>query len=783
MPTPPNDALLAPVRRVLLADTDRPAATQASEILRAHGVMLGAVADPSAIGPAMERFGPSAVILGESMGLAAIHAVRADPRWSGLPVISLFRTFSGPLLLEALRAGAHTALHGALAAQANLQSLLVLFDRAARFTPLQGLQVALRVAKADAVLELPHEPSRRRFIFVAGRPFPSDGVVLVDAEVDRLLFEHGALLRPATEEERAIATAPAAAAPTAAPAAPGRQPAAGGVEGPPEGNGEYEVVRTAEGLEWVRKGSHPASPPEPVRDNRPASNRTQMFQPVVLPPQAAAAPVPPPAQRTAPPPMQQQQQRPDWLAEQNAHPTELQFDLTDDELSGLELQVDGPMESRPIAGAGDFIDAGFSRAAGSTAAQPPPAPVATAPRGPTPPPMPTSASQPLYAPPPGSPASQKTVAPPRGNTNAGVSLTESGVIAATHQAQFPQAPPGQRGRALVVDDDPVLSRMVALVLARAGFEVTTAVDGLDGHAQAAVARPDVALVDLDMPRLDGWGLLSRLRADPRLFDVPVLFFSAHDDYLQGLSAIEAGARDYLRKGMRLEEIARRVVDAVAPRAQARERIAQGLGLNARIERIGPVWLLRELLSRQISGTLSIADGVRVVNIGLSRGTVVNAVALENNERLDGRTALLIAFGFQSGDLQFHPRSVPLSSTLAPVDAAQLDALAVEALRQAEGHRLRQLLGASSLEIDAAAARIHLAQVGEPGAEPMLLALAAGGSPAQAVVPGGDAAVQMLRDLHRRGIVRVPGERRPPPQRSNQAAPRPRSATVGIHTVR
>ncbi|MFC7541293.1 response regulator [Siccirubricoccus deserti] len=75
---------------------------------------------------------------------------------------------------------------------------------------------------------------------------------------------------------------------------------------------------------------------------------------------------------------------------------------------------------------------------------------------------------------------------------------------------------------LVVDDDPATRDLLARFLQREGFAVRCAADGAAGLAMARELRPTAVLLDVMMPRMDGWAVLSALKADPELAEVPVV---------------------------------------------------------------------------------------------------------------------------------------------------------------------------------------------------------------------------------------------------------------------
>lgn len=112
-----------------------------------------------------------------------------------------------------------------------------------------------------------------------------------------------------------------------------------------------------------------------------------------------------------------------------------------------------------------------------------------------------------------------------------------------------------RGRVLVIDDDGDVRALEVGLLERAGYEVNEASDGRDGLRAVFSDRPDLVLLDVTMPGLDGWGTLERIR---ELTDVPVLMVTARSDELEKVRGLKAGADDYLTKPFGRQELLARV---------------------------------------------------------------------------------------------------------------------------------------------------------------------------------------------------------------------------------
>ncbi|MBS2032369.1 MAG: diguanylate cyclase [Deltaproteobacteria bacterium] len=130
----------------------------------------------------------------------------------------------------------------------------------------------------------------------------------------------------------------------------------------------------------------------------------------------------------------------------------------------------------------------------------------------------------------------------------------------------------ERPRVLVVEDDRDV-REVTLELMRDRFEVICAEDGEDGVRLARTERPDVVLMDLFMPRLDGFAALEDLRRDPRTVETPVIFLSGSGDEQVKLRVLGLGAADYLVKPFSPRELLARVEKALEATRQRRAAAA------------------------------------------------------------------------------------------------------------------------------------------------------------------------------------------------------------------
>jgi two-component system KDP operon response regulator KdpE len=108
---------------------------------------------------------------------------------------------------------------------------------------------------------------------------------------------------------------------------------------------------------------------------------------------------------------------------------------------------------------------------------------------------------------------------------------------------------------LCIDDDAHLLKIVQLSLRGEGYQVFTAQDGAQGLREAFTTQPDLVLLDIMMPDMDGWEVLARLRA---ISDMPILMLTAKDDEADVVKGLNLGADDYVVKPFSREELTARI---------------------------------------------------------------------------------------------------------------------------------------------------------------------------------------------------------------------------------
>lgn len=121
-------------------------------------------------------------------------------------------------------------------------------------------------------------------------------------------------------------------------------------------------------------------------------------------------------------------------------------------------------------------------------------------------------------------------------------------------------------RILVVDDDPHISEIICFALAKAGFVTSVAKDGARALDRFAGTTPDLVILDIGMPEMDGLDVCRQIR---RTSDIPILFLSARDEEIDRVLGLEIGGDDYVTKPFSPRELVARV-KAILKRARPAE---------------------------------------------------------------------------------------------------------------------------------------------------------------------------------------------------------------------
>ncbi len=259
---------------------------------------------------------------------------------------------------------------------------------------------------------------------------------------------------------------------------------------------------------------------------------------------------------------------------------------------------------------------------------------------------------------------------------------------------------GVPARILVVDDHPANIQVVGGVLGKLGYEIVPASDGKTALRRIAVHLPDLILLDLIMPEMDGCEVCRQLQANPEWRDIPVIFLSAADDKDLIVRALESGGVDYVTKPFHHAELISRVRTQLALKT-ARDRLVQLAQDKDELLGILAHDLKNHLGGIELSARL-LRDRVRLAEAGNAQ-----ASQLAENIVRTGGNLLTFVKEFLANAAADHGVSV----TLSPQDFSGAAAAAAEQYREAAGQKeltleVRVLVGDSTVFADATA----LAQV-------------------------------------------------------------------------
>jgi DNA-binding response OmpR family regulator len=125
-----------------------------------------------------------------------------------------------------------------------------------------------------------------------------------------------------------------------------------------------------------------------------------------------------------------------------------------------------------------------------------------------------------------------------------------------------------RHKILVVEDDGDLAELLCFNLKQAGFATRIAGDGAEALKQARSHLPDLILLDLMLPELDGFAVCEILRRDPATASIPIVMLTAVSSQLARLAGLEAGANDFVTKPFSLRDLMARIQALMSPPKEA-----------------------------------------------------------------------------------------------------------------------------------------------------------------------------------------------------------------------
>jgi PAS domain S-box-containing protein len=151
-----------------------------------------------------------------------------------------------------------------------------------------------------------------------------------------------------------------------------------------------------------------------------------------------------------------------------------------------------------------------------------------------------------------------------------------------------------KGDILIIDDTPENLHLLTNLLTAQGYKVRSVTRGKTGLRGAQAAAPDLILLDINMPEMDGYEVCQQLKADPRTAEIPVIFISALEDALDKVRAFSVGGVDYITKPFQIAEVIARVEHHLTIRRLQQQLQAQNTQLQQEIcDREQVLWALQQ----------------------------------------------------------------------------------------------------------------------------------------------------------------------------------------------
>jgi two-component system sensor histidine kinase/response regulator len=164
-------------------------------------------------------------------------------------------------------------------------------------------------------------------------------------------------------------------------------------------------------------------------------------------------------------------------------------------------------------------------------------------------------------------------------------------------------PDDSRGNILIVDDTPDNLRLLSTMLTGQGYEVRSVINGTMALMGVRAEPPDLILLDINMPQMNGYEVCEQLKADEASRDIPVIFISALEDVLDKVKAFAVGGVDYIVKPFQIEEVLARIETHLTVRRLQQQLQTQNLQLQQKMVELQALNQLKEEFLHAISHDL------------------------------------------------------------------------------------------------------------------------------------------------------------------------------------
>src|SRR6266567_6838221 len=210
-----------------------------------------------------------------------------------------------------------------------------------------------------------------------------------------------------------------------------------------------------------------------------------------------------------------------------------------------------------------------------------------------------------------------------------------------HQESQKPAQTGEQPEStvLVIDDDENIIELIKLGLKYEGFQVESTSSGLDGLAASQRLNPDLIILDLMLPEIDGLEVARRLRENPTTRDIPILMLTAKDEVRDRVAGLKTGADDYLTKPFSFEELVARIHAIL--RRQRRSSVS--IPGNSALEREGQVLQFGDL--RLHMTTREVSRAGRHIELTVTEFNLLHLFMSHPRQVLDRQTILNKVWGY------------------------------------------------------------------------------------------------------------------------------------------
>ncbi|MBD1865376.1 hybrid sensor histidine kinase/response regulator [Trichocoleus sp. FACHB-46] len=236
-------------------------------------------------------------------------------------------------------------------------------------------------------------------------------------------------------------------------------------------------------------------------------------------------------------------------------------------------------------------------------------------------------------------------------------------------------PDASRGNILIVDDTPDNLRLLSTMLTGQGYEVRSVINGAMALMGVGAEPPDLILLDINMPQMNGYEVCQQLKADDQSRDIPVIFISALEDVLDKVKAFAVGGVDYIVKPFQIEEVLARIETHLTVRRLQQQLQTQNLQLQQKMVELQELNQLKEEFLHAIShdlrtpivGTLLVLENLQQraqkqaeATVSISQ-SVLQRMIHSSDRQLSLLNLLLDAHFSAAGSLVLQPEPINLHS--------------------------------------------------------------------------------------------------------------------------